>query len=183
MTMWWFSCIFDTVCFVAVEGANSKERPLFCFNLYLLCCYQAFFVYTDQHQTVFSNVEAIIGKPSRCETWMWVVGQILVKLKTSCLLGFFSHPFEYLMQTCCDDSVTTQVCTATKRNRVLYGSANWLWEFTPWETFDLPVIWDVTTFMWRHCKDIDILPLCHTDVLLSHPHGITLVPLYAIRMT
>ena len=65
------------------------------------------------------------------------------------------------MQTYCDHSVTTQACTPVERNRALYGSANSSRKFTLWQTVELPVIWDVVTFMWRHCNEICILSLYH----------------------
>ena len=76
------------------------------------------------------------------------------------------------MQTYCDHSATTQACTPVERNRALYGSANSSREFTLWQTVELPVIWDVVTFMWRHCNEIGILSL-------YHPYEIT----FEIRMS
>ena len=72
--------------------------------------------------------------------------------------------------------MTTQACTPIARNRVLYGSANWSWEFTLWQTVELPVIWEAITFMWRHYYAMDILSLWHTDALLSRPYDIPLCP-------
>ena len=51
--------------------------------------------------------------------------------------------------------------TPIERNSILYGSANWLWEFALWQTVELPVIWDVITSMQRHCNEMDILSLWH----------------------
>ena len=76
------------------------------------------------------------------------------------------------MQTYCDHSVTTQARTPVEWNRALYGSANSSREFTLWQTVELPVIWDVVTFMWRHCNEIGILSL-------YHPYEIT----FEIRMS
>ena len=51
-------------------------------------------------------------------------------------------------------------------------SADSSWEFTLWQTVELPVIWDAVTFMWRHCNEICLLSL-------YHPYEIT----FEIRMS
>ena len=79
--------------------------------------------------------------------------------------------------------MTTQACTPIARNPVQYGSANWSWEFTLWQTVELPVIWYVATSMWRYCNEMDVLSLCRTDDLLSHPYETTLAPAYAIPIS
>ena len=76
------------------------------------------------------------------------------------------------MQTYCDHSVTTQACTPVEKNRALYESANSSREFTLRQTVELPVIWDVVTFVWRHCNEVGILSL-------YHPYEIT----FEIRMS
>ena len=88
-------------------------------------------------------------------------------------------------------SVTTQACSPIEetvpcmgllnwRNRALYGSAKCSREFTLWQTIELSVIWDVATFMWRHCNGINVLTtyekcvllLCQTDEMLSPTYEI-----------
>ena len=70
-----------------------------------------------------------------------------------------------LMQTCWCHSVTTQVCTAVERNCVICGYASSSGEFTLCQKSSL--IWDASTFIWRHCNEIDILLLSHTMAYAS----------------
>ena len=80
-----------------------------------------------------------------------------MKLKNFCIRGFPSHPL---------DVPSNYWCKHTERNRTLYGSANWSRGFKFWQRVELPVIWDEVTFMWRRCKEMTILLLCHTGDLL-----------------
>ena len=120
---------------------------------------------------------------SICETWMEFVRQILIRLKTSCVQVSsvipLMFPGDWLMQTYCDHSVTTQACTLVEWNHVLLGSASSSRELTLWQTVELPVIWDVVTFTWCHSNEIGVMSLYHTDDLLSHPYEIT----FEIQMT
>ena len=110
----------------------------------------------------------------------------LMKLKTSCIRVFFSHPFDVpwgLINVNILRPLSDHSCMHSSWNKpFLNGSVDMSPEFTLWKTFELPVIWDVVTFIWHHCNEIGILSLYHMDDVLSYLYGITF-EIHVIRMT